>query len=101
MVFSYGCTCKFWSSPVSGNSIGNARGLRRRVTQGVGTGLLFLCVAATASAQTTAQFLGAQSTISTSALNQPESVAVDGSGDVYIADSDNGRVLKESFSSGS
>ena len=36
-----------------------------------------------------------------SGLNVPEGVAVDGSGNVYIADTGNNRVLKETLSGGS
>ena len=42
----------------------------------------------------TAQFSFAQSTIG-SGLNGPSGVAVDGSGNIYIADNGNNRVLKE------
>jgi sugar lactone lactonase YvrE len=48
----------------------------------------------------TAQFAGAQSTIPTSSLNQPTALAVDANGNVYVADSDNYRVLKETPSGG-
>ena len=59
---------------------------------------VFFC--STAAAQT-AHFRGAQSTVPTSGLNFPNGVAVDGSGNVYIADTDNNRVLKETLSAGS
>jgi streptogramin lyase len=49
----------------------------------------------------TAQFAGAQSTIPTSTLNYAYGVAVDGSGNVYVANSGFSRVLKETPSSGS
>ena len=58
---------------------------------------VFFC--STAAAQT-AHFRGAQSTVPTSGLNFPNGVAVDGSGNVYIADTDNNRVLKETLSAG-
>jgi len=44
---------------------------------------------------------GAESTVPTSALSYPSGVAVDGSGNVYIVDSGNNRVLKETLSAGS
>jgi streptogramin lyase len=44
---------------------------------------------------------GAESTVPTSTLNSPGGVAVDGSGNVYIADANNTRVLKESLSAAS
>jgi len=49
-----------------------------------------------AAAAQTAHFAGAQSVIANAAngLFYPEGVAVDGSGNVYIADLDNARVLK-------
>ncbi len=61
--------------------------------------MLFSVIATAARAQT-AQFTSAQSTIG-SGLNSPFDVAVDGSGNVYIADSGNNRVLKETLSGGS
>ncbi|TAN22609.1 MAG: choice-of-anchor D domain-containing protein [Acidobacteria bacterium] len=61
--------------------------------------MLFPVIATAARAQT-AQFTSAQSTIG-SGLNSPFDVAVDGSGNVYIADSGNNRVLKETLSGGS
>jgi DNA-binding beta-propeller fold protein YncE len=45
-------------------------------------------------------FPGSEISIPTSALNAPDGVAVDGSGSVYIADSQNNRVLKETPSGG-
>jgi DNA-binding beta-propeller fold protein YncE len=48
----------------------------------------------------TAHFGGVQSTVPTSGLDIPYGVAVDGSGNVYIADTYNNRVLKETFSAG-
>ena len=51
-------------------------------------------------AQTAAHFSGAQLGLG-SGLSRPWGVAVDGSGNVYIADSYNGRVLKETLSAGS
>jgi uncharacterized protein YwbE len=56
------------------------------------------------AAAQTAHFTWAQSVIANSAtngLNHPLGVAVDGSGNVYIADSYNNRVLKETLSAGS
>ena len=38
--------------------------------------------------------------LSISSLNYPTGVAVDGSGNVYIADTNNSRVLKETLSAG-
>ncbi len=49
----------------------------------------------------TAHFSGAQSIVPTSNLNQPIGVAIDGGGNIYITDSWNGRVLKETLSGGS
>jgi sugar lactone lactonase YvrE len=43
---------------------------------------------------------GAQSVISTSALNAPGAIAVDASDNLYIADTTNNRVLKETLASG-
>ena len=48
----------------------------------------------------TAHFSGAQGTVPTSKLNAPHGVAVDGSGNVYIADTGSSRLLKETFSGG-
>jgi sugar lactone lactonase YvrE len=48
----------------------------------------------------TAHFSGAQSTVASSGLNLPIGVAVDGSGNIYIADTVNNRVLKETPSNG-
>ena len=51
----------------------------------------------------TAHFAGAQSVIANApdnGLNYPTSVAVDGSGNIYIADSETNRVLKETLSAG-
>jgi hypothetical protein len=62
--------------------------------------VLFLIVlvgsAPFAGAQTV-HFSGGQTTVA-SGLNLPEGVAVDGSGNVYISDPDNSRVLNEDFS---
>ena len=44
---------------------------------------------------------GAESTVSTSALNNPSGFALDASGNLYIADTYNNRVLKETLSAGS
>ncbi len=44
---------------------------------------------------------GAQSVISTSALDNPAGIAVDASGNLYISDTGNNRVLKETLASGS
>lgn len=44
---------------------------------------------------------GAQSVLSTSALNNPEGIAVDAGGNIYISDTSNNRVLKETLSGGS
>jgi hypothetical protein len=48
----------------------------------------------------TAQFSGVQITVPTSALNYNYGGAVDGSGNVYVADSGHSRVLKETLSGG-
>jgi sugar lactone lactonase YvrE len=57
-----------------------------------------VCFGSTASAQT-AHFSATQSMIG-SGLSEPTGVAVDGSGNVYIADFDNNRVLMEAPSAG-
>lgn len=44
---------------------------------------------------------GTESVVPTSTLSYPGGVVVDGSGDLYLADTGNNRVLKETFSSGS
>ena len=43
---------------------------------------------------------GTQSTVITSALNWPQGIAVDASGSVFIADTDHGRVVKETLAGG-
>jgi DNA-binding beta-propeller fold protein YncE len=42
-----------------------------------------------------------ENTVPTSPLSNPSGVAVDASGNIYIADTDNNRVLKETYSAGS
>ncbi len=54
----------------------------------------------TAAAQT-AHFAGAQTTVTSSAFVNPSGLAVDASGNLYIADTGNNRVLKETLSAGS
>jgi sugar lactone lactonase YvrE len=44
---------------------------------------------------------GTKSTVQSSALGYPSNVAVDGSGNIYIADTGNNRILKETLSAGS
>jgi streptogramin lyase len=44
---------------------------------------------------------GTESVVPTSGLNHPSGVSVDGSGSIYISDSGNNRVLKETLSAGS
>jgi streptogramin lyase len=44
---------------------------------------------------------GTESTLSTSTLNEPGQIAIDGNGNIYIADSGNARILKETLSNGS
>jgi len=56
-------------------------------------------ISSLAAAQT-AQFTGAQSAIPTSTLSYPGKVAVDRSGSIYISDTFNGRVLKETPTQG-
>ncbi|WP_263366246.1 choice-of-anchor D domain-containing protein, partial [Edaphobacter bradus] len=60
-----------------------------------------LCLSAVSGFAQTANFTYTQSTVSTSGLNSPGDVAVDGSGNIYIADTYNHRVLKETLSGGS
>jgi len=43
---------------------------------------------------------GTRSTVTTSALSWPQGIAVDGSGNLYIADTDHARVLKETLAAG-
>jgi streptogramin lyase len=47
-----------------------------------------------------AHFSGSQSVVPTSSLNSPDGVAVDGTGNLYIADTWHQRVLKETLSGG-
>lgn len=61
--------------------------------------MLLACICHSAHAQT-AQFSNAQSTIPTSTPVDPWAVAVDGSGDIYVADYGNNRVLMETPSGG-
>ena len=58
------------------------------------------CFASTLMAAQTASFSGGQSTVG-SGLNVPLGAAIDAAGNVYIADSGNGRILKETLSAGS
>ncbi len=55
--------------------------------------LLLLGSSVPASAQSVT-FTGAQITVPTSGLSHPYGVAVDGAGDVFIADQNNGRVVE-------
>ena len=48
----------------------------------------------------TAHFSGSQRTLPVTGLNNPRQVAVDATGNLYIADSGNNRVLKETLSGG-
>ncbi len=80
------------------------RGSRPRHWQAALTGLammagLMLGSPGNMEAQT-AHFAGTQSVPFRSGLSQPQGVAVDRSGNVYIVDSGNGRVLKETLASG-
>ncbi len=63
----------------------------------LGTVLAAPLVCAIAHAQT-AHFSGAEVIVPTSSMNQPDGIAVDGSGNLYIVDSENGRVVKETLS---
>ena len=61
------------------------------------------CGGWSAATAQTAHFAGTQSVVAnaaTSGLSEPSGVAVDGSGNVYIADTNNNRVLKETLSAG-
>ena len=63
--------------------------------------LVFLaaCFILSASAHAqTAQFVGTQTVVANSGLNYPYRVAVDSSGNVYVSDTQNNRVLKETYS---
>jgi sugar lactone lactonase YvrE len=53
-----------------------------------------------AAAAQTAHFAGAQSVVASSGLSNPQGVAVDGSGNVYIADVNNYRVVKIPWTGG-
>lgn len=53
-----------------------------------------------AYAQTTAHFAGFETVVASKGLNQCYGVAVDGKGNVYVADTFNNRVLKETLSAG-
>ncbi len=66
-----------------------SRILRRRT--GILAGLALLCVPA-ASAQIT--FVGAQRTVVSTGLSGPNGAAVDSSGNLYIADTGNNRIVK-------
>ena len=58
---------------------------------------LALLTAASAGGQVTAQFSAAQIAVPTGTLSYPYRVAVDASGNVYISDTQNNRVLKETL----
>ena len=62
--------------------------------------LLGLAVCTGAVAQTTAQFSGALSVIPTTGLNQPYGIAVDASGNLFVVDTYNDRVVKLTNSGG-
>lgn len=61
---------------------------------------IFFCSSAHASLSPIAHFSEGQSNVPSSQLRSPQGVAVDAGGDVYIADTGNGRVLKETLAKG-
>ena len=61
---------------------------------------IVFCSVARAGIPPSAHFSEGQSDVPSSQLRSPEGVAVDTGGNVYIADTGNGRVLKETFSQG-
>ena len=67
--------------------------LRRFLCQAFATALFSLAGAATAANAQAVSFAGAQSDLTTS-LSSPYGVAVDARGDVFVADSGNGRILE-------
>jgi sugar lactone lactonase YvrE len=60
-----------------------------------------LCAGLSPAGAQTAHFSGAQSIVAATGLSNPQGIALDASGNVYIADPGNNRVLKETLSSGS
>ncbi|MEG9438125.1 Ig-like domain repeat protein [Edaphobacter sp. HDX4] len=63
--------------------------------------LAVLCGLCEAGVAQTVHLIGAETTIATSSMDQPAGIAVDSSGNVYVADADHARVLKETYSNGS
>jgi sugar lactone lactonase YvrE len=61
---------------------------------------IVVCSTARAGMPPSAHFSEGQSNVTSSQLRSPEGVAVDAGGNVYIADTGNGRVLKETWSQG-
>ena len=73
---------------------------RARLLSAAFCGLAALSIPAVPAARAqTAHFAGAQTAVR-GGLNQPHGVAVDGSGNVYIADGNNNRVVRETPSGG-
>jgi sugar lactone lactonase YvrE len=63
-------------------------------------GMVFFGISNTARAQASAHFSGIQSTMPATGLKTPYGIAIDATGNIYIADAGNNRVLKETVSGG-
>jgi streptogramin lyase len=65
----------------------------------IGLAVLVGVVCPVSHAQT-AHFSGAETVVPTGSLNQPEAITADASGNIYISDSDNARILKLTVAGG-